>query len=115
MSIRIGLCTAGISALLALTLGIMSAVLGKKVDAVISFLIDTIMGIPHILLLLPVSYTHLDVYKRQIPFRTQSAVLWKQGGVLCMERAWENRLFCIAEKGNKKYFLQLSKITLTII
>lgn len=30
MSIRIGLCTAGISALLALTLGIMSAVLGKR-------------------------------------------------------------------------------------
>ena len=56
MSIRIGLCTAGISALLALTLGIMSAVLGKKVDAVISFLIDTIMGIPHILLLLLISY-----------------------------------------------------------
>ena len=56
MSIRIGLCTAGISALLALTLGIMSAVLGKKVDAVIAFLIDTIMGIPHILLLLLISY-----------------------------------------------------------
>lgn len=56
MSIRIGLCTAGISALLALTLGIMSAVLGKKVDGVISFLIDTIMGIPHILLLLLISY-----------------------------------------------------------
>ena len=56
MSIRIGLCTAGISALLALTLGIMSEVLGKKVDAVISFLIDTIMGIPHILLLLLISY-----------------------------------------------------------
>ena len=56
ISIRIGLCTAGISALLALTLGIMSAVLGKKVDAVISFLIDTIMGIPHILLLLLISY-----------------------------------------------------------
>lgn len=56
MSIRIGLCTAGISACIALVLGIMSAVLGKRVDAVISFLIDTIMGIPHILLLILVSF-----------------------------------------------------------
>jgi len=56
LSIRIGLCTAGISAVLALTLGIMSALLGKRVDAVISFLIDTLMGIPHILLLLLISY-----------------------------------------------------------
>lgn len=56
LSIRIGMCTAGISALLALVLGIMSAVLGKKVDALISFVIDTLMGIPHILLLLLISY-----------------------------------------------------------
>lgn len=56
MSIRIGLCTAGISACIALVLGIMSAVLGSRVDAVISFLIDTIMGIPHILLLILVSF-----------------------------------------------------------
>ena len=56
MSIRIGLCTAGISACIALALGIMSAVLGSRVDAVISFLIDTIMGIPHILLLILVSF-----------------------------------------------------------
>ena len=34
----------------------MYAVLGSRVDAVISFLIDTIMGIPHILLLILVSF-----------------------------------------------------------
>lgn len=56
LSIRIGLCTAGASALLALLLGISAAMLGKHVDALVSFLIDTIMGIPHILLLLLISY-----------------------------------------------------------
>ncbi len=56
MSIRIGLCAAGCSAVIALLLGICAAVLGDKVDAVISFLIDMILGIPHILLLLLISY-----------------------------------------------------------
>lgn len=56
MSIRIGLCAAGFSAVIALVLGICAAVLGDKVDAVISFLIDMILGIPHILLLLLISY-----------------------------------------------------------
>ena len=56
MSIRIGLFTAGISACIALVLGVTAAVMGKMADRVISFLIDTIMGIPHLLLLILVSY-----------------------------------------------------------
>lgn len=56
MSIRIGLLAAGCSAVIAFVLGICAATLGKKVDAAISFLIDMILGIPHILLLLLVSY-----------------------------------------------------------
>ena len=56
MSIRIGLLAAGISAVIAFFLGIGAAVLGKTADSMISFLIDTIMGIPHILLLLLISY-----------------------------------------------------------
>lgn len=56
MSILLGLCTAGISAALALVLGITAAVGGKWADACISFVIDLLMGIPHILLLLLVSY-----------------------------------------------------------
>ena len=56
MSIRIGLFTAGISACIALVLGVTAAVMGKTADRVISFLIDTIMGIPHLLLLILVSY-----------------------------------------------------------
>ncbi|MDY3917713.1 MAG: ABC transporter permease [Candidatus Limivivens sp.] len=56
MSIRIGVCAAGVSAVTALILGIAAATLGKKADSVISFLIDMVMGIPHILLLLLISY-----------------------------------------------------------
>lgn len=56
MSIRLGLCTAGIGALLALLLGTAAALGGRYVDAGISFVIDAILGIPHILLLLLISY-----------------------------------------------------------
>lgn len=56
MSIRIGLLAATFSAVIAFATGTAAAVFGKKVDAVISFLIDMIMGIPHILLLLLISY-----------------------------------------------------------
>lgn len=56
MSIRIGLLAAGVSALLALALGILSAAMGKAVDSVITWIIDLVMGIPHILLLILISY-----------------------------------------------------------
>lgn len=56
MSILIGVLAAGVSAIMALILGICAATLGKKVDLVISFIIDTVMGIPHILLLILISY-----------------------------------------------------------
>lgn len=55
LSIFIGIVSAGISAVIALLLGISSAVFGKKVDSVITWLIDLIMGIPHILLLILIS------------------------------------------------------------
>lgn len=56
LSIRVGLGAAGISAVIAFILGTMAAVFGNKVDTVISFVIDMILGIPHILLLILVSY-----------------------------------------------------------
>lgn len=52
MSILIGVCAASVSAFVALVLGIAAATLGKKVDAVITWFIDLIMGIPHMLLLI---------------------------------------------------------------
>ncbi len=56
LSLRLGVLTAGISALLAALLGIGAAVLGKAADAAVSWLIDLVMGIPHILLLILISY-----------------------------------------------------------
>lgn len=54
-SIGIGLFSASISAFIALTLGILAAIGGRRVDHGISFLIDMILGVPHILLLILVS------------------------------------------------------------
>ena len=55
LSIRIGILTAVVSAAVALFLGTASAVLGRKADAVISWCIDLVMGIPHILLIMLIS------------------------------------------------------------
>lgn len=55
-SILIGITAAGVSAIMALLLGIAAATLGKKADSVISFFIDMVMGIPHILLLILISF-----------------------------------------------------------
>ena len=50
LSIRIGILTAAVSAAVALMLGTAAALLGPRADAVISWCIDLVMGIPHILL-----------------------------------------------------------------
>ena len=55
LSIRIGILTAAVSAVVALFLGTASVVLGRKADAVISWFIDLVMGIPHILLVMLIS------------------------------------------------------------
>lgn len=56
LSIRLGLLTAGVSALIGLALGSAAALMGSRVDAAISWLIDLMMGIPHILLLILISF-----------------------------------------------------------
>ena len=56
MSIRLGLMAATVSAVIALILGTAAAAMGKKVDSVITWVIDLVMGIPHILLLILISY-----------------------------------------------------------
>lgn len=55
LSIRIGLLTAVASALIALVFGIAAAMLDRKVDAAVSYCIDMVMGIPHILLVMLIS------------------------------------------------------------
>ena len=57
LSIRIGILTAAVSAAVALVLGTVSAVGGRKADAAISWCIDLVMGIPHILLVMLISLT----------------------------------------------------------
>jgi peptide/nickel transport system permease protein len=55
-SVLVGLLAAGASALLALILGAAAALGGKWVDAAITWLIDLMMGIPHIVLLILISF-----------------------------------------------------------
>ena len=55
-SVLIGLLAAGASALIALALGTAAALGGRKVDAAITWLIDLMLGIPHIVLLILISY-----------------------------------------------------------
>lgn len=55
-SILIGLIAVAASSLIALALGCASALGGRKVDAVVTWLIDLMMGIPHIVLLILISY-----------------------------------------------------------
>jgi len=56
ISIYIGLFASVISTVIAAILGAAAATLGKKVDAVITWFIDLVMGIPHLLLLILISY-----------------------------------------------------------
>lgn len=56
ISICIGLLAATVSAVIALILGTMAATMGKKVDFVITWMIDLMMGVPHIVLLVLISF-----------------------------------------------------------
>ena len=55
-SVFVGLLSAGCSALIALALAVVAALGGRRADAVVSWLTDLMMGIPHIVLLILVSY-----------------------------------------------------------
>lgn len=55
-SVLVGLVAAVVSSVIALVLGCAAALGGKKVDAVVTWLIDLCMGIPHIVLLILISY-----------------------------------------------------------
>lgn len=55
-SVLVGLLAAGTSSLIALVLGAVAALGGKKADAAVTWLIDLVMGIPHIVLLILISF-----------------------------------------------------------
>lgn len=56
ISIRIGLLTAAVSAVIACIMGTAAACMGRAVDGAVGGLIDLVMGIPHILLLILISF-----------------------------------------------------------
>ena len=55
-SVLVGLLAACVSSVIALALGCAAALGGKRVDAAVSWLIDLMMGVPHIVLLVLISY-----------------------------------------------------------
>ncbi|WP_180326771.1 ABC transporter permease [Raoultibacter phocaeensis] len=55
-SVLVGLLAAGASSVIALALGTAAALGGKRVDAAITWLIDLMMGVPHIVLLILISF-----------------------------------------------------------
>jgi len=56
LSLRVGLLAAVISALLGMGLGVLSAMLGGKVDTVITWVIDVFFSLPHLVLLILISF-----------------------------------------------------------
>lgn len=52
ISIGIGLVASTLSAFIALVLGFMTATFGKRVDSAVNLMVNTSMGLPHILLLI---------------------------------------------------------------
>lgn len=55
-SVLVGLLAAGVSSVIALLLASVAALGGKKADAAVTWLVDLLMGIPHIVLLILISY-----------------------------------------------------------
>ncbi len=55
-SVLVGLLSAAVSSVIALVLALFAALGGPRADAFVSWLIDLLMGIPHIVLLILISY-----------------------------------------------------------
>ncbi|MDO4502152.1 MAG: ABC transporter permease [Coriobacteriia bacterium] len=55
-SVMVGLLAAGVSSVIALVLGTAAALGGRRVDAAVTWLVDLCMGVPHIVLVLLISY-----------------------------------------------------------
>lgn len=55
-SVLVGLLAAGVSSVIALVLGAIAALGGRRADAMVTWLIDLVMGVPHIILLILISF-----------------------------------------------------------
>ncbi|NJN10378.1 MAG: ABC transporter permease [Richelia sp. RM1_1_1] len=56
LSLWVGVLTASISAIIGLVLGTVSATFGSKVDAVITWLIDVFLSLPHLVLIILIAF-----------------------------------------------------------
>lgn len=56
VSFQIGILSAVASSVLAMLMGIIAATFGKKIDYIVTFLIDMFLSVPHIVLLILVSF-----------------------------------------------------------
>lgn len=107
ISIRIGLLAACFSAVVAFIMGTMAACLGRATDAVIGGIIDLVMGIPHILLLILISFavgkgfwgvligvslTHWTSLARLLRGRSCSFV---RASIYRLPRSWEREGFIL--------------------
>ncbi len=57
LSITIGMLAAAVSAVIALILGICAATLGKTADAIITWLVDLFLGVPHLVIIILIAFT----------------------------------------------------------
>lgn len=57
VSITVGLVASAISAVIAVLVGIAAATGSKRVDAIINWVIDLVMGVPHTILIILISFT----------------------------------------------------------
>lgn len=55
LSMKIGLVSSFISGIIALTLGVLGATLGKKIDSFITWFIDLVLSVPHTLIVILIS------------------------------------------------------------
>lgn len=56
MSIGVGLIAAASSVMIAVSLGVMAATLGRVVDGIISWLVDLFLSVPHLVMLILISF-----------------------------------------------------------
>jgi peptide/nickel transport system permease protein len=56
LSLQVGLLASAVSSVVALFLGVASATLGRTADAVVSWLVDIFMTVPHMVLLILISF-----------------------------------------------------------
>lgn len=57
LSLSVGITAAAFSVLIALTLGMLAATMGKRIDTFISWLIDLFLSVPHLVSLILIAFT----------------------------------------------------------